>query len=292
MSILEVFDIDLWSGPFGDAVRERAIAALEGGRILFFPRLPFSFLPDEQILLSPRFSDGKAKNISLDPAAKSLKGTVADGERRERLQRAMERFAQSATRLVCELFPAYAPVLKRARTSYRPVEIAGRRSSRRKDDTLLHIDAFPSRPVHGQRILRLFCNVDPGGQPRRWHVGEPFEDFSRKFHGQLRQPSPLAAWLLARVGITKGRRSAYDDMMLKLHDAGKRDQQHQQSGIRETIAFPAGTTWLCFTDQVLHAALAGQFALEQTFHVDVRAMANPERSPLRTLERLTGAALV
>jgi hypothetical protein len=43
---------------------------------------------------------------------------------------------------------------------------------------------------------------------------------------------------------------------------------------------------------VMHAARAGQFVLEQTFHLDVDAMTVPARSPLRTLERLRGHALV
>ena len=61
---------------------------------------------------------------------------------------------------------------------------------------------------------------------------------------------------------------------------------------RPRCSFPAGTTWLCFTDQVLHAALAGHCALEQTFHLPVAALAHPERAPLRVLERLAGRALV
>ena len=36
----------------------------------------------------------------------------------------------------------------------------------------------------------------------------------------------------------------------------------------------------------------GHCALEQTFHLPVAAMAHPERSPLRVLERLAGRALV
>jgi hypothetical protein len=65
----------------------------------------------------------------------------------------------------------------------------------------------------------------------------------------------------------------------------------QQSAAREEAAFPAGSSWLCFTDQVVHAALAGQYALEQTFYLGVDAMAEPERSPLRTLERDIGRKL-
>ena len=50
--------------------------------------------------------------------------------------------------------------------------------------------------------------------------------------------------------------------------------------------FPAGSTWLAFTDQVSHAASAGQYQLEQTFLVPVQTMLDEQRSPLRILERL------
>lgn len=292
MSVLETLDIASWSGPFSSAQRERACAALERGQVLYFPRLPFAFQPDERELLSPAMSNGKAKNVSLDPATNMLKGTPATGETHRRLHDMMERFAQSATRLVTDLMPHYAASLERARTSFRPVEIVGRAYSPIKDDKLLHVDAFPSQPMRGRRILRLFSNVAPShDQTRVWRVGGPFDEFARQFVGRLPRPNPAAAWLLATLGITKGRRSAYDQMMLGLHDRGKLDRQYQTTGIREEIVFPAGTTWLCFTDQVLHAAMAGQFALEQTFHIDVAAMAEPDRSPLKVLERLTGAAL-
>jgi hypothetical protein len=292
MSILETFDVSTWSGPIAHDVQDRAVDALEAGHVIFLPRLRFEFAADEQSLLSPKVSDGKAKNISLDPLTNSLKGTVAEGEERQRLQKMMERFAQSATHLVSDLLPNYAPVLERARTSYRPVEIVGRHYSPLKDDRLLHVDAFPSQPMRGRRILRLFSNIDPTGQPRLWHVGGPFDELSRRLAPSVPRPNPAVAWLLSAVGITKGRRSAYDQLMLSLHDVGKRDESYQATGIREKISFPAGSTWLCFTDQVSHAALAGKHALEQTFHVEIDAMAQPDRSPLRVLERLTGKALV
>ena len=56
--------------------------------------------------------------------------------------------------------------------------------------------------------------------------------------------------------------------------------------------FPPGTSWLVYTDQVLHAALGGEFALEQTFHLDVDQMVQPERAPIKVLERLSGRSLV
>ena len=51
----------------------------------------------------------------------------------------------------------------------------------RADDRRLHVDAFPSRPNYGERILRVFTNVNPDGEPRVWRVGEPFEAVARRF---------------------------------------------------------------------------------------------------------------
>jgi hypothetical protein len=203
----------------------------------------------------------------------------------------MQRFADGATRLLTDLLPGYAPSLERARTSFRPTEIAGRPSSPRHDDRRLHVDAFPSRPLGGKRILRLFTNVAPDGAARAWRVGEGFEAYAKRFLPRTRAPLPGSAWLLECLGITKGRRSAYDHIMLGLHDQGKLDGAYQAGAAHADVMFASGTTWLCFTDQVLHAALAGHCALEQTFHVPVAAMADLEGTPLRVLERLSGRPL-
>ena len=82
----------------------------------------------------------------------------------------MQRFADDALRLLTDLLPLYAPTLERARTSFRPTEIAGRPTSPRHDDRRLHVDAFPSRPLGGKRILRLFNNIAPDGAPTaKWN---------------------------------------------------------------------------------------------------------------------------
>jgi len=292
VTVLETIPIDTWSGPFESAIRSRALAALEEGRVLFFPRLAFALQADERQLLGADSADGKAKNISLDPATRGCQGTALKGAELERLRGMMERFAQNAAGLVAALLPAYAASLERARTSFRPVEIAGRAYSPLKDDRRLHVDAFPSRPTRGRRILRFFTNIATDGEPRIWRVGEPFEDFARQFLPRIGNPIAGSGWLLASLGITKGRRSAYDHVMLGLHDGAKRDDAYQAAAPQAEIAFPPGASWLVFTDQVLHAALGGRAALEQTFHLDVAAMADPARAPLRVLERLSGRRLV
>jgi len=43
---------------------------------------------------------------------------------------------------------------------------------------------------------------------------------------------------------------------------------------------------------VMHAASSGQFMLEQTTHLPLSALYEPERSPLAVLERITGRELV
>ena len=105
-------------------------------------------------------------------------------------------------------------------------------------------------------------------------------------------PAPGAALLLRALGITKSRRSAYDAMMLQLHDLMKADAAYQADCPQTAVDFPPGSIWMAFTDQVSHAAMAGQYQLEQTFLLPVEAMRAPERSPLRILERLKGRPLV
>jgi hypothetical protein len=270
------------------------VTGLETGAVLFFPRLAFTLADSEKPFLDAGVSDGKAKNISLDPATGRLQATALTGARAEALAAMIERFGAAATALVAALLP-YRNV-ERARTSFRPVQVEGRRYSKINDDRLLHVDAFPSRPMRGRRILRFFANVAPPSSPhggaRRWHVGPPFEDFAQAFLPRAKPHLPGKSWLYDKLGITRGRRSRYDEMMLSLHDAAKLDAHFQTAGPHTPIEFPPGSCWMVFTDQVLHAALGGEFALEQTFHLDVAEMAEPARAPLKVLERLSGRALV
>jgi len=293
--IREEFDFTQWDGPFAAETRARAQTALEHGRLLYFPRMPFKLSNSETEFLDGRLTDGKAKNISLDHTSGKLQGTSATGERAARLAAMIERFGAGATQFVKDLLPNYSSI-ERARTSYRPVEVEGRAYSVISDDRLLHVDAFPSRPMKdGRRILRFFANVAPGnalgGGARHWEVGEPFADFAAKFAPSIKPHFPGKSWLYDTLGVTRGRRSAYDEMMLSLHDGAKRDAQYQKTAPHTSLDFPPGSCWMVYTDQVLHAALKGEFALEQTFHFDVAKMGEPETAPIKVLEKITGKVL-
>ncbi len=280
-----------WDHQCSTADREHALCALEQGSVLYFPQLRFSIEEVEGRLLSPTIA-GKSKNVSLDFSSGTLRGSSA-GEAELRLLRSMmQRFATSSRVLLRNLLPRYKAGLLQARTSFRPVEIAERSTSWRKDDSRLHVDSFPSSPMQGKRILRVFSNVNPHGQNRTWRLGESFESVARRYLPSLRGPVWGVSQLLRLLGITKGRRSAYDHFMLQIHDRMKADLDYQAEVDQIVYELHAGSTWIAFTDQVSHAAMTGQYALEQTFYLPVTCMLDPSQAPLRILERLAGRELI
>lgn len=268
-----------------------AISAVESGAVLFFPRLSFTLTTEEQRFLAPRWHDGKAKNISFDVNSGRVGGTNARGEDLDDLASMMNRFVRGAASLCKTLFASYRPAPAVMRTSFRAMPADVRETSWRKDDRLLHIDAFPSRPNHGARILRVFSNVNPEGQPRVWRIGESFDDVAQHFFHALPAFRPVAAHALSLLHVTKDTRSAYDHYMLHLHDAMKADAEYQRKAAQMEMPFPPGSTWVCFSDQVSHAVLRGQYMFEQTLEAPVSAMQHPERSPLRVLERIAARPL-
>jgi hypothetical protein len=271
-------------------IESATIETLETGGLVSLPGHPFRLTAGEEALLTPAHADGRSKNISLSPAGREVRGAAADGAA-DALAGLMDRYADWARTLVLQIAPGYADALERGRTSYRSRGAQEPAASPRKDDRRLHIDAFASQPTGGRRILRVFSNINPAGEPRVWNVGESFEAHAGRWLAKVRRPWPLEAWALQRLGLTRGRRTPYDFLMLGLHDKAKLDGAYQQSAPRRRVSFPAGASWIVFTDSVVHAALAGRYALEQTFYLPVEAMADPSPSPLRILERLTGRRL-
>lgn len=265
-------------------------AALEGGKVLFFPRLGFDLQPGERALLRPDIRDPGVRNISLNVDG-SLKGAMGDAATQAALAAMITRFREQALGLIGTLLPHYTSALRLAPTSYRPMQVENRQQSWRADDRRLHVDAFPSRPNYGERILRVFANVNPEGMPRVWRVGEPFETVARKF---LPRAKPYSAWqakVLQALHVTKSFRSEYDHLMLQLHDGMKRDMDYQHNSPQETVPFPAGSVWVCFSDQAAHAVMSGQYMLEQTLHLPAAHAYDKDASPLAILTRLVGRPL-
>jgi 3-deoxy-D-manno-oct-2-ulosonic acid (Kdo) hydroxylase len=290
MNFLFELETTRWNDAFTAQSRRQALQALEDGQVLYFPRLGFSIADAESRFLSP-VTVGKSKNVSFDIATGKLAGSSHRDSAAEPLRLMMARFASQSSDLLSNLLPHYRTGLIPGRTSFRPVEVAGRSTSWRKDDTRLHIDSFPSSPVRDKRILRIFSNVNPHGQGRLWRLGDSFESVAQRFLPSLSRPVWGSSGILRALRITKSRRSAYDHFMLQLHDLMKADQAYQSNVTQLAQDFPPGSTWMAFTDQVSHAAMSGQYLLEQTFYLPVGSMLDPSKSPLRILERLTNWTL-
>lgn len=270
---------------------EAWIAQLEAGKVLYFPRLAFALQPEERRLLTPTLLAEGVRNISLDAEGR-LKGAAGEAPVQRATAAMVGRFRAQATQLIHGLLPHYTPSLRLAPTSFRPTQVETRVQSWRADDRRLHVDAFPSRPNYGERILRVFTNVNPDGAPRVWRVGEPFEDIAKRFLPRARPYVRWQAKLLQALHVTKSFRSEYDHLMLQLHDGMKSDLGYQENSPQETAKFPPGSVWVCFSDQTSHAVMSGQYMLEQTLHLPASKQYNPDSSPLAILSRLTGRTLV
>lgn len=291
--MLQTFSGTQWAEESTHPTQQQAINCLESGQILYFPQLMFTLSEEEKALLSPEYADPHSKNIGYQAETNKLWGVrhLSD-EQHLLLKILMDRFHQHASIFIKKLLPYYAPHLKLGRTSFRPVQISDRKTSYRKDDKRLHIDAFPSAPNQGKRILRIFCNINPHDENRIWRVGEPFKKVAHQFLPRIKKPFPGSAAMLRFLKITKSYRTLYDHYMLQMHNHMKADERYQREAHQAEIHFPPGSSWIVQTDQVSHAAMKGQYILEQTFYLPVKAMQDESNSPLRILEQMLKEKLV
>ena len=290
-NVIQSFDIKSWNPNLTSADTDKIALTLEQGAVIYLPELNFMLLDDEKKFYSPHWLNGKRKNISLE--GYEVRGATGTPEDLAQMSAMITRYSNQATLLIHTLFPNYASYLNTARTSYRP-NLVGAEVARswKKDDSRLHIDAFPSRPNYGERILRVFTNINTDNVPRVWRVGEAFENAAKYFLPYIKKPLLGSSFILHALKITKRKRSEYDHIMLHLHDNMKAEIKYQKNAPQQTVKFEPGSTWICFSDQVLHAAMSGQYMLEQTFHLPIDGQYHPEHSPLHILEKLLQRQLV
>jgi hypothetical protein len=162
---------------------------------------------------------------------------------------------------------------------------------------LLHVDAFPSRPSHGARILRLFVNLNPV-EPRVWVTSDTFPDLLARYGARVGLPGRdrgllrrLGSGALGLLGLRR-RRSAYDAFMLRLHNAMKADAVFQRDCAKREWHFPPGSLWLVITDTASHAVLRGRYALEHSYFLSPETLALPEESPPALLQRACGTPVL
>src|SRR5580693_3001216 len=166
---------------------------LEAGNILYFPRTPFAFPDDDlKFLLGLKQADASFhKNIAYRPAEDRITGLdkSAAGPEVDRLRAIVAGYSQRSTQFLSKLLPPYAGRWKLDYASYRPLEEQGRPARLRARNDLPHVDAFPTRPTNGDRILRLFTNINPT-QNRVWVTAPPFAAVAPRFAKSLGLPPP------------------------------------------------------------------------------------------------------
>lgn len=288
--------VDGWSA------RDRADyrPELESGNVLFFPATPFELPADSKdFLRNLNFAGGSLhKNIAYRTASDRITGIDPGSAQAERLQAIMRDYSAKVVAFTKELLPEYAAQWKLDYASFRPLEEQGRDLPLNKRNDLIHTDAFPSRPTNGDLILRVFTNIHPT-KSRNWVITDPFSVLAEKYAGdaglqQIASGGKLrnqSARLLKSLGLPVIERSPYDRFMLYFHEYLKRNSDFQANCPKYTFNFPPGSSWLTFTDVVPHSVHSGQHALEQTFIVAQRSLADPERAPVAILERLCGKPL-
>ena len=300
MSLIEIKDYD--ANGWNDKTDEKNRAAdycakLEAGNVLFFSGVPFD-LPEanREFLLSQRQTESVFhKNISYRPKKDVLRGTDSKSDSK-RMRDIMKYYSAEVTRFISDFLAPYAGKLDLDFASFRPLEEKGRNLPHKKRNDLLHVDSFPTRPTRGARILRVFTNINPT-EKRVWNVAEPFDLLAERYAEKAglekfaAKKSNGLPRLLNRIGLPVADHSAYDKFMLNFHDYLKSNENFQENCDKQRLEFPPNTTWMVYTDGVPHAALSGQYALEQTYIVPVEALVAKDKAPINILEAICNKKL-
>jgi hypothetical protein len=272
---------------------------LERGELLSYSASPIA-LPtsEERSYLASQEPAGLAhKNICFDPTRDRLTGYLhRSSDQRSRLRTILAGFSQRTIDWLARLLPFYARHWRLDRVSYCPVEEATRRLRLRARNDLLHVDAFPTRPSNGCRILRVFINLSLT-ESCVWLTSDTFPRLLQRF--AFRAGLPMRGLSLTRVwqqvrdlprilGRGRNPRSEYDAFMLRLHNVLKENEPFQESSPRRLWTFPPESAWLCMTDTLSHAALRGRHVLDHSFFIAPGSLLLPEESPAEYLARACG----
>jgi 3-deoxy-D-manno-oct-2-ulosonic acid (Kdo) hydroxylase len=273
---------------------------LERGHIVFLPHSPIAIPAEDQDLLLGRKQSSSAyhKNIAYRPLEDRVTGLDRSEElEAEKLRTILSDYSKRSVEFLRTFLAPYAEKWKLEFASFRPIEEKGRAARLHARNDLLHFDSFPTRPTNGARILRFFTNINPT-QSRVWMTSQTFEAFgplivkSSGLIDSLHNPVLRGMQSLARALHLRGtNRSPYDDLMHRCHNAMKEDANFQENTPKNRWEFPPNSSWMVYTDCVSHAVLSGQYALEQTLLIPQPALIEPQHSPLKILESLTGRRL-
>ncbi len=300
--MIEAFSLSrLSSAPGGGLSR-----LLERGKIVYFPKSPVPFPPEEDLDFLrhdlPRLL--QRKNISYHPEQERVVGIAASPEVR---RRSVAIFRAHSERVQAFLKEAIRPLSRNwtvATSSFRPLQERGRDLPAHASNERVHVDAGAYGATHGHRILRFFMNAH-AREDRVWISKGTFPEVYRRY-GRLARIAPpegrfrsLSEGLgnrlysrllrgLSRAGLPFAQladTSPYDRLMRRFHNFLKDSPEFQKSAEgHDQFAFPPGSAWMVFTDMVTHACVSGQHAFIDTFIVPLADCGLPELAPYSILE--------
>ena len=191
--------ITLREDRFATEASRQEYRGLEAGDILYFPTSPPLVTDEERtFLVTQKQIDGSLyKNISYRPTEGRLRGVdQKDAAQLKRVHEIMRAFSSRSIAFAASFLKHYASAWKIDYASFRPIEEQGRKASLHSRNDLLHFDSFPTRPSHGDRLLRIFVNIHPE-RSRIWLTSDHFEALAGRFAGKVgltRTPSLLDTW--------------------------------------------------------------------------------------------------
>ena len=146
---------------------------LEAGNILYFPQTPFAFPDDDlKFLLGRKQTDASFhKNIAYRPAEDRITGLDKSAQTRKSIVYARSLRDIRSVRLnfwpnCCRHTPESGSSTSRATGRWKK---QGRPARLRARNDLPHVDAFPTRPTNGDRILRSIHEHQSGAKSRVDH---------------------------------------------------------------------------------------------------------------------------
>ena len=244
-------------------------------------------------LSRPALGRRKAKNVSVRWPSGELRGASGDAADLAALRRMIVALSPSKRGVRAAPVPALprAVAPRQHARSARPTSTARRAAGAR---TTRGCTSTRSRRTRCRARACCACSATSTRTAGRacWRVGEPFEAH-RAALSRRDRPSRCPA----RPGCCDACASPSAAHRLRPLDAAAARPRQGRPRVpahapQQAVEFAPGTTWVCFSDQVLHAAMGGQYMMEQTFYLDAGDLAHPASAPLAMLERLTGRRLL
>ena len=133
--MIKTMTASTWNESVSATEQLETTQALERGDVIYFPHLPFELTAHEKKFLDASIGSPKIKNINYDSHKQILKGTCLSGNDFIQLQAMLIRYVNHCKQLLSAFMPHYVSQIEMGRTSFRPIEIVGRKTSRRQDDS-------------------------------------------------------------------------------------------------------------------------------------------------------------